>query len=192
MRITPELVKELKKYKPVYLMTHFNHPRELTAEAVTALELFVDNGIPTFNQTVLLNGINNHPAIIQALSRRLLYVRVKPYYLFQCDPSMGTDHLRTTIEDSEAIQKELWGHLSGLAMPTLSVDIPNGGGKVSLAPQYETSRNADSRSYQGWDGVQATYINAEAGRILKPLDVEMYSSEWESLKTAKTIPGGNS
>ncbi|MDX9731635.1 MAG: KamA family radical SAM protein, partial [Bdellovibrionales bacterium] len=128
MRVTDKLIAILKKAKPVFVMTHFNHPRELTTEAAQGLEKLVDNGIPVFNQMVLLNGVNNHPAIIQALSRRLLYLRVKPYYMFQCDPSFGTDHLRTSVGESLEIQRALWGRLSGLAMPNLSLDIPDGGG----------------------------------------------------------------
>lgn len=185
MRITDDLVKIIKKAKPVFLMTHFNHPRELTAEAAEAVEKLVDNGIPVMNQMVLLNGVNNHPAIVQALSRRLLYLRAKPYYMFQCDPSIGTDYLRTTIEDSLEIQKELWGHLSGLAMPNLSVDIPEGGGKAYYTPQFEKSATLQSRTYQGWDGVEAEYINPEASQIVKPIDYELYLDEWEKLKSAK-------
>jgi len=185
MRITDDLVRIIKKAKPVFLMTHFNHPRELTLEAADAVERFVDNGIPVMNQMVLLNGVNNHPAIVQALSRRLLYLRAKPYYMFQCDPSIGTDYLRTTIEDSLQIQKELWGHLSGLAMPNLAVDIPDGGGKTYYTPKFETEVSNERRSYIGWDGVQADYINPEATQIIKPIDYEMYLEEWENLKDAK-------
>lgn len=186
MRVSEDLVKMIRKYKPVFLMSHFNHPRELTQESAQALELFVDHGIPVMNQMVLLNGVNNHPAIVQALSRRLLWLRVKPYYMFQCDPSRGTDHLRTSLEDSLEIQKELWGNLSGLAMPTLSVDIPDGGGKTSYVPSYETQASLEKRSYRGWDGVEAEYVNPPAERILKPLDAEVYLEEWEALKRAKT------
>lgn len=185
MRITNALVKIIQKAKPVFLMTHFNHPRELTAEAAMAIENFVDHGIPVMNQMVLLNGVNNHPAIVQALSRRLLYLRAKPYYMFQCDPSIGTDHLRTTVEDSLEIQKDLWGHLSGLAMPNLALDIPNGGGKVIYTPQFETSVSQESRNYTGWDGVQAEYINPTASEIIKPLDFENYLDEWLEIKSAK-------
>lgn len=185
MRVTDNLVNIIKKHKPVFLMTHFNHPRELTAEAAAAVEKFVDNGIPVMNQMVMLNGVNNHAAIVQALSRRLLYLRAKPYYMFQCDPSIGTDYLRTSIDDSLAIQKELWGHLSGLAMPNLSVDIPNGGGKTSYSPQFETAVSADSRQYTGWDGVEAEYINPEASSIIKPIDYELYLEEWDELRHAK-------
>ncbi len=185
MRITDELVQIMKKHKPVYLMTHFNHPRELTSEAAQALERVVDGGVPVMNQMVLLNGINNHPAIVQALSRRLLYLRVKPYYMFQCDPSLGTDHLRTSIEDSLEIQKELWGHLSGLAMPQLSVDIPGGGGKTSLVPNFETRQEGNTRFFSGWDGVHSKYVSPGAERIKKP-DLEQYLQEWEQLKSAKS------
>lgn len=185
MRVTPELVKILQKHKPVFLMTHFNHPRELTKESAQALEMFVDHGVPVMNQMVLLNGVNNHPAIVQALSRRLLYLRAKPYYMFQCDPSIGTDHLRTSIDDSLEIQKELWGHLSGLAMPNLSVDIPHGGGKAYYVPQFEQSVHSDRRSYIGWDGVESEYINPAPEGIIKPLDYELYVPEWENLKNSK-------
>jgi lysine 2,3-aminomutase len=185
MRITEKLAKMIRQYKPVFLMTHFNHPREVTAEAAEALEMLVDHGIPVMNQMVLLNGINNHPAIVQALSRRLLYLRVKPYYMFQCDPSEGTDHLRTTVENSLEIQKELWGHLSGLAMPTLSLDIPDGGGKTYLVPDFETSRDEGIRRYRGWDGVEAEYVNPPAENIRPPVDYEVYLREWTELKNAK-------
>lgn len=185
MRVTENLVKIMQKAKPVFLMTHFNHPRELTAEAVTALELFVDHGVPVFNQMVLLNGVNNHPAIVQALSRRLLYLRVKPYYMFQCDPSLGTDHLRTSIEDSEQIQKELWGHLSGLAMPHFAVDIPDGGGKAYYVPRFETSRESQDVFFEGWDGVRSFYRNPLNDQIKKPVDAHHYEKEWQSLKSAK-------
>ncbi len=186
MRVSEDLVRILRKHKPVFLMSHFNHPRELTKESAQAVEMFVDHGIPVMNQMVLLNGVNNHPAIVQALSRRLLYLRAKPYYMFQCDPSRGTDHLRTSIEDSLQIQKELWGNLSGLAMPTFSVDIPDGGGKTYYVPNYEIFKSEEKRSYQGWDGVAAEYVNPSAAQILKPQDAEMYYQEWEELKDART------
>jgi len=185
MRITPELTFIFRKHKPVYLMTHFNHPKEITAEAAAALELLVDSGVPVMNQLVLLNGVNNHPAIIQALSRRLLFLRVKPYYMFQCDPSLGTDHLRTSVEDSLSIQRELWGHLSGLAMPTLSLDIPNGGGKATLVPDFQIEHQGSRRVFAGWDGVTCEYISPAVASILKPLDVDDYRDEWERTKNAK-------
>ncbi|MFV3408261.1 KamA family radical SAM protein [Bdellovibrio bacteriovorus] len=186
MRVTEDLVQILKRHKPVFLMSHFNHPDELTAEAVEALERLVDNGVPVMNQMVLLNGINNHPALVQALNRRLLFLRVKPYYMFQCDPSLGTDHLRTSVEDSLEIQKELWGHLSGLAMPNLSLDIPNGGGKTYLVPNFEVGQEGRTRHYVGWDGVKAEYVSPAPEKIRKP-DASMYEAEWAHLKNSKNL-----
>lgn len=184
MRITNELVSIIKKNKPVYLITHFNHPRELTAESAMAVEKLVDSGVPVLNQMVLLNGVNNHAAIVQALSRRLLYLRVKPYYMFQCDPSLGSDHLRTSIDESLKIQKELWGHLSGLAMPTYIVDIPDGGGKAALTPEFQTSHQESVRRFRGWDGVEAEYRSPSLNRL--PMDLESYLDEWNSLKNSKS------
>lgn len=185
MRVTDDLVKMLRKHKPVFLMTHFNHPKELTLEAAEALEKFVDHGVPVMNQMVLLNGVNNHAAIVQALSRRLLYLRVKPYYMFQCDPSIGTDHLRTSVENSLEIQKELWGHLSGLAMPQLSLDIPDGGGKAYYVPNFETLASENTRHFRGWDGVESQYVSPDLSKLVKPIDYELYLNEWDELRQSK-------
>ena len=182
MRLTPQLAEIFKKRNPVFLMTHFNHPAEITAEAAEGLGRMADAGILMFNQTVLLNGINNHPAVIQALMRRLLYLRVKPYYMFQCDPSEGTDHFRTSIENSQWIQRELWGALSGLAMPALSVDIPHGGGKAGFAPNFLRSREGRRWRFQGWDGVRADYISPPPENIKTPPDWESCKKEWLALK----------
>lgn len=159
MRVSPGLVEILKKYSPLFFMTHFNHPKEITFEAKQAIDLLVDNGIPVFNQMVFLKGVNDNTNTVRTLNRKLLYCRVKPYYMFQCDPSMGTDHLRTTIASSEKIQRELWGHSSGLSMPNLSVDIPGGGGKVALVPNFELNRGDGYRSYRGFDGIESQYID---------------------------------
>lgn len=187
MRITTDLVKGLREFKPVFLMTHFNHPAELTEEASIALELFVDHGVPVFNQMVLLNGINNHESIVQALSRRLLYLRVKPYYMFQCDPSEGTEHFRTSVKDSLRIQKALWGHLSGLAMPQLSLDIPGGGGKVSLVPNFLMEASDKSLKFKGWDGKEGAYHEPE-DLTFSPPDIDLYKKEWETLCGIKSSP----
>lgn len=199
MRITPALARILRGDRPdasgsrlspdvapVYVMTHFNHPREVTGEAAGALRTIADHGLPIFNQLVLLNGVNNHPAVIQALSRRLLRLRAKPYYMFQCDPSEGTDHLRTSVEDSLAIQKELWGNLSGLAMPNYALDIPDGGGKTAYVPSFETKQEGYTRTFEGWDGVKADYVSPPQDAIVKPIDAELYFDEWAALKNAKT------
>jgi lysine 2,3-aminomutase len=182
MRIDLETARLIARFNPVYIMVHFNHPRELTDLAAEALTHLADAGLPIFNQMVLLNGVNNHPALVQSLSRRLLALRVKPYYMFQCDPSHGTDHLRTSIDDSLEIQRELWGRLSGLAMPNLSVDIPDGGGKAALVPNFETSHNGEVREYQGWDGVRAPYISPPASAIRRPRVEDAYLEEWARLR----------
>ncbi len=174
MRVTRELALGLREYGPVFIMTHFNHPKEVTAEAAEALTILVDHGLPVFNQMVLLNGVNNHPAIVEALSRRLLFLRAKPYYMFQCDPSMGTDHLRTSIEESEEIQRALWGKVSGLAMPNLSIDIPGGGGKVGVVPNFEVTRAEDMRTYRGWDGKVGRYIKPPIAQHQLPPDYQEY------------------
>jgi lysine 2,3-aminomutase len=178
MRITKELTAVFRKHKPVFFMSHFAHPAELTAQAAEALENLVDAGVPVMNQFVLLNGVNNHPNIVRALSRRLLYLRVKPYYMFQCDPSLGTDHLRTSVENSKWIQRSLWGHLSGLAMPQLSVDLPEGGGKTQIVPEYllrETYEDGKSlRHYRGYDGVETVYVSPPESEMLTPVDAEQW------------------
>lgn len=185
-RITPDLVFLLKRYNPVYLMTHFNHPRELTSDAASALTLVADNGIPIFNQMVLLNGINNHPAVVQALCRRLLYLRVKPYYMHQCDPSESSWHLQTPIQESASIQRQLWGNLSGLAMPNLSIDLPGGGGKVGVVPDFRVSPPENStKEFVGFDGIGGVYILPENYSPLVPIGIEEYQAEWEGLIAAK-------
>ncbi len=181
MRMDVELLKILKKYQPLYLMTHFNHPNEFTLDAAEKLFQITDSGIPVMNQMVLLNGVNNHPALVQALNRRLLYYRVKPYYMFQCDPSEGTDHLRTSIEESISIQRQLWGRFSGLAMGSLSMDIPDGGGKMTYAPNFEVSKTPNSRHYKGWDNVESEYINPNPKQSMQPLVDQNYSEEYKKL-----------
>lgn len=183
-RITDSLVSILKKNNPVYLMNHFNHPKEITAETKEALDKLADSGIPMMNQMVLLNGINNHAAIVQALSRRLLYLRVKPYYMFQCDPSMGTDHLRTSIENSLQIQRELWGNLSGLAMPNFSIDIPEGGGKASMVPNFLIKKLGTTWRFKGFDGIEADHV--DPAEMSVPTGLEEYMIEWNEIKNAKT------
>lgn len=183
MRLTPSLIKILKRYQPLFLMTHFNHPFEITKEVSQALTRVADHGILMFNQMVLLKGINNHPSLIQALSRRLLYLRVKPYYMFQCDPSLGTDHFRTSLEDSLKLQKELSGKLSGLAMPTLSMDIPGGGGKVSFSPHFLKEKSEKEWSFEGFDGKKGVYKNPGDTQFKKKdLKDSPFLKEWELLK----------
>jgi lysine 2,3-aminomutase len=123
-----------------------------------------------------LNGINNHAAMVAALSRRLLYLRVKPYYMFQCDPSQGTEHFRTSLAESLGIARELWGKLSGLATPVLSMDIPGGGGKFQMSPtQAEPEMPA-----VGFDGFQGDYVPPQGPRR-EPMDLHLYLPEWTQI-----------
>jgi len=135
MRVTDELVACLKKYNPIWVNTHFNHPREMTPEAKKACARLVDAGIPVGNQSVLLRGVNDDPQIIEALCRMLVKNRVRPQYLFQCDLVFGVEHFRTPISQGIHIMEHLRGRLSGLAIPTFVVDAPHGGGKISGAAQ---------------------------------------------------------
>ena len=189
-RVDEELVQSLKRFHPVYVMVHFNHPRELTAESARALTYFADNGFPIMNQLVLLNGVNNDPAIISALHRRLLYLRVKPYYMFQCDPVVGSEHLRVSVAESKHIQRQLWGNLSGLASASLIVDLPGGGGKVGVVPDFELKDSdlVDGPEYVGFDGMRAQYKNPE-NQALVPLDAADYKSEWQEILDSKTVRG---
>ena len=182
MRFTKSLTDMIKSYHPVFIMSHFNHPAEITKEVAQALTLLADQGIPVYNQMVLINGVNNHPAIVQALSRRLLFLRARPYYMFQCDPSLGTDHLRTSIKNSQWIQKSLWGVLSGLAMPRLAVDLPRGGGKTELTPQSLMETKDQAHTFKGWDGMVSTYIDPDQSSIHPPPDTRLYLDEWSALK----------
>ncbi len=151
MRVTGKLCRILKKYHPLYINTHFNHPREITPEAARACTLLADAGIPLGCQTVLLKGVNDDGQTMATLMRKLLTIRVKPYYLFQGDLSRGTNHLRTTIETGQAIMRQLIGHSSGMAVPTFAVDGPDGAGKIPLTPNYIQSLGKELcfTNYQG-------------------------------------------
>ena len=135
-RVTPELATMLKRYHPLYINTHFNHPAEITAEAALACERLADAGIPLGCQSVLLRGVNDNAETIRQLMRALLKIRVRPYALYQADLTRGTSHFRTTIDTGLAIMRQLIGHTSGLAVPTYALDAPGGGGKIPLTPAY--------------------------------------------------------
>lgn len=136
MRITPKFVRMLRKFHPLYINTHFNHPDEITPESTEACALLADAGIPLGCQTVLLKGVNDSAEVIKKLMHRLLQIRVRPYYLFQADMTKGTNHFRTRVEDGLVIMKALIGHTSGMAVPTYAIDAPGGGGKIPLVPDY--------------------------------------------------------
>jgi len=151
-RIDDELCSMLSKYGPIWVNTHFNHPREVTPEAAVACDKLLRAGIPVNNQSVLLRGVNDSVEIQTKLCHELLRIKVRPYYLFQCDEVRGTEHLRTPVETGIKIIEGLRGHTSGLAIPTFVVDLPQGGGKVPLQPNYvvlQTTEELLIRNYQG-------------------------------------------
>ncbi len=157
MRITPELCKMLAKYHPMWLNTHFNHPREITPESKAAVERLADHGIPVGNQTVLLRGINDCPTIMKKLVHELVKIRCRPYYFYQCDLSRGIEHFRTSVEKGLEIAESLRGHTSGFAVPTFILDAPGGGGKIPLAPQYLISMSDKRVVLRNYEGGIFTY-----------------------------------
>lgn len=151
-RITPELCRMLSKYHPIWLNTHFNHPKEITPDSKRAVEMLVDHGIPVGNQSVLLKGINDCPTIMKKLVHELVKIRCRPYYYYQCDLSKGLEHFRTSVEKGIEIAEALRGHTSGFAVPTFILDGPGGGGKIPIAPQYLISmsdKRVVLRNYEG-------------------------------------------
>jgi lysine 2,3-aminomutase len=156
-RITKELVEMLKKYHPIWLNTHFNHPDEITKESKQAIDLLADAGIPLGNQSVLLAGVNDCVHIMRKLVTKLAQIRVRPYYLYQCDLSMGIEHFRTPVSKGIEIIEGLRGHVSGYCVPTFVVDAPGGGGKIPVMPNYVISTAPGKTILRNYEGVIATY-----------------------------------
>ncbi len=156
-RITPELVNMLKKYHPIWINTHFNHPNEVTPESKAACAMLADAGIPLGNQSVLLRGVNDCTNIMMRLVHELVKMRVRPYYIYQCDLSMGLEHFRTTVSKGIEIVEGLRGHTSGYAVPTFVVDAPEGGGKIPVMPQYLISQAPGKVVLRNFEGVITTY-----------------------------------
>jgi lysine 2,3-aminomutase len=157
MRIDDTLCAMLKKYHPLYINTHFNHPKELTPLARAACERLADAGIPLGNQTVLLRGVNSSVPVIRRLFTELLKVRVRPYYLFQGDVAAGTSHLRTSVETGIEIMQNLRGWISGLAIPHLVIDTPGGMGKVNIGPDYVIAKGQDKWTLRNYEGKLVDY-----------------------------------
>lgn len=157
MRITDKLVNMIKKYHPIWLNTHFNHKKELTEEATVALAKLADAGIPLGNQSVLLRGVNDCQHIMRELVQALVKNRVRPYYIYQCDLSLGIEHFRTPVSKGIEIIEGLRGHTSGYAVPTFVVDAPGGGGKTPVMPQYVISQSPDKVILRNYEGVITTY-----------------------------------
>jgi lysine 2,3-aminomutase len=176
-RITPELCDILKKFHPLFISVHSNHPRELTIEVREALGRLADAGIPLGNQSVLLRGVNDDPVVMKALVQKLLMCRVRPYYIYQCDLISGSAHLRSSVRQGIEIMKELRGHTTGYAVPQYVIDAPGGGGKVPINPEYIVSRNSKRVLIRNFEGKLFEYPEAEDGTPLLEAPKEMFESQ---------------
>lgn len=156
-RITNDLVNMLKKYHPIWLNTHFNHPNEITEESKAACARMADVGIPLGNQSVLLRGVNDCVYTMRKLVHELVKIRVRPYYIYQCDLSLGLEHFRTSVSKGIEIIEGLRGHTSGYCVPTFVVDAPGGGGKIPVMPNYVISSNEKRVVLRNYEGVISTY-----------------------------------
>lgn len=194
-RVTPELTAMLGKYHPIWVNTHFNHPTELTPESAEACKRLVNAGIPLGNQTVLLRGVNDDPRIMEELCRGLIRMRVRPYYLFQCDLVRGIEHFRTPISRGIEIMEYLRGRLSGLAIPSYVVDAPRGGGKIPILPNYVVSMSPTHTVLRNGDGMMVSY--PEPGAKIAGADEETSvpgGTVWDlSLgRKSNIVPAGSS
>jgi lysine 2,3-aminomutase len=163
-RITPQLTRMLKRYHPLWMSIHFTHPDEITPEVAEACTRLADAGIPLGSQTVLLKGVNDDVDTMKRLMQGLLKIRVRPYYIYQCDPVSGTAHFRTPVEKGLEIIRGLRGHTTGYACPTFVVDAPNGGGKIPLIPDYVVGREGDDLLLTNFEGGTYRYPDPE-GRV---------------------------
>lgn len=156
-RITPELCEMIKKYHPIWFNTHFNHSNEITEDSKRACEMLADAGIPLGNQSVLLKGVNDCIHVMKKLVQDLVKIRVRPYYIYQCDLSVGLEHFRTSVAQGIEIIEGLRGHTSGLCVPTFVVDAPGGGGKIPVMPDYTISQGNKRVVLRNFEGVITTY-----------------------------------
>ncbi len=209
-RITDNLINILKKHHPLWINTHFNHPRELTPSASEALQKLADAGIPLGNQSVLLAGVNDCPRIMKKLVHKLVQNRVRPYYIYQCDLSEGLSHFRTPVGKGVEIMESLIGHTSGFAVPTYVIDAPGGGGKIPVMPNYLLSWSVNKVVLRNYEGVISTYqgpdhydapicdrncpncilqLNLENANEATAVGIEKLLSDWD--KTNVLIPENN-
>ncbi len=156
MRITDELLSMLRKYHPIWINTHFNHPKEITRDSAKACQSIVDAGIPLGNQSVLLRGVNDNTETLKELFTKLVKIRVRPYYLYQCDLSKGIGHFRTPVSQGIEIMKNIRGYISGFAVPEFVIDAPGGGGKTPANPEYIMSMDNKRVVMKNFEG--GTYI----------------------------------
>lgn len=159
-RVTGKLTRTLKKHHPLWMSLHFTHPEECTPESYRACAMLADAGIPLGSQTVLLKGINDDPGVMKDLVYHLLRMRVRPYYLYQCDPITGSGHFRTPVEKGLEIIRSLRGFVSGYAVPTYVVDAPGGGGKIPLMPDYRAGRSEEGLLLRNYEGRLFSYPDA--------------------------------
>ena len=176
-RITPELCAMLRKYHPLFISVHSNHPRELTIEVREALGRLADAGIPLGNQSVLLRHVNDDPVIMKAHVQKLLMCRVRPYYIYQCDLISGSAHLRTSVRKGLQIMEELRGHTTGYAVPQYVIDAPGGGGKVPINPDYVLERDSEKVIVRNYEGKVFEYPEAVDGTPLVEPPKEVEESE---------------
>ncbi len=161
MRVDAGLTSMLKKYHPLFMSIHFSHPREITPEVKRACTMLADAGIPLGSQTVLLRSINDKPSTMKRLMQGLLKIRVRPYYIYQCDLAIGTAHFRTPVSVGMNIMEELIGHTTGYAVPTLVIDAPGGGGKIPVAPTYVLSQAKGRIRLRNYENRIFDYIEPE-------------------------------
>lgn len=180
MRVDDPLSSALRRLAPLFVVTHFNHPKELTPEARQACERLVDHGVPVENQAVLLRGLNSSARVLGELFETLLTWRVRPYYLHQGDLAAGTGHLRTPLEAGVALLKQLRGRISGLAIPHLAVDLPDGSGKITLAPDYTGGSGLTRGEGGAWlvnhRGERVLYPDAPSADLDCPYDAVWYAA----------------
>ncbi len=160
-RITDEFCEMVKKYHPIWLNTHFNHPNEITPESAAACAKLANAGVPLGNQSVLLRGVNDCTNVMKKLVHELVKIRVRPYYIYVCDQSMGIGHFRTPVSKGIEIIESLRGHTSGYAVPTFVVDAPGGGGKIPVMPTYMVSQSPNRVVVRNYEGVLSTYTEPE-------------------------------
>ncbi|MBI3291524.1 MAG: KamA family radical SAM protein [Elusimicrobia bacterium] len=175
-RVTPELCAMLKKYHPLWMSIHFNHPKEVTPEVHRACGRLADAGIPLGSQTVLLRGINDKPTIMMKLMHELLKIRVRPYYIYQCDLVPGSEHFRTPISTGIKIIEALRGHTTGYAVPTFVIDAPGGGGKIPLMPDYVISKSRKGILLKNYEGKVYFYPERASSEITNgalPLEMKL-------------------
>ena len=185
-RITPRLIAMLRKYHPLYVNMHFNHPKEITPETKKACGMLADGGIPLGNQTVLLRGMNDSPIIMKKLMHDLVRIRVRPYYIYQCDLSQGIGHFRTSVSKGIEIMENLRGYTTGFCVPTFVIDATGGGGKTPVGPNYMISRNDRRVVLRNYEGVICVYTEPEQSDVKCP-DEDAFRREFPGLENREGV-----